>query len=66
MKPIKYTCRKCGATNAITSFWQWFCTPHFGSRKWLRCYQCEMKNFMPRRGWTGPKWLDWPGEWNNK
>ena len=60
MKPIKYTCRRCGATNAITSFWQWFFTPHFGSKKWLKCYQCELKNFMSRRGWTGPKWLDWP------
>lgn len=63
---LKYTCRKCGATNTITSFWRWLSTPHFGNRKLLRCRECGEKNYMPRQGWTGPKWLDWPKDWNKK
>ena len=57
---LKYTCRKCGETNEINSFWQWFWTPHFGARKQIKCKHCEITNFMERQGWTGPKWLDWP------
>ena len=63
---LKYTCRKCGETNTITGFWQWFWTPHFGSKKYIKCRECSVRNFMERQGWTGPKWLDWPKDWNKK
>ena len=59
MKPINYTCRHCGTTNTITTFWRWFWTPHFGSKKLIKCRECERIGFMERQGWNGPWWLDW-------
>ena len=56
---IEYTCRECGKSNFITNFWKWFYTPHFGSKKWLKCQHCGKRHFMERTNWTGPKWLDW-------
>ena len=58
MKPINYTCRECGAINTITTFWRWFCTPHFGSKKFIKCKECGRKNYMERNGYKH-KWLDW-------
>jgi DNA-directed RNA polymerase subunit RPC12/RpoP len=58
---LKYTCKYCGKTNEINSFWKWFFTPHFGAKKWLKCKHCESKrHFMTRQNWTGPCWIDWP------
>ena len=57
---LKYTCRKCGETNEINGFWKWFCTPHFGAKKLIRCKYCGLKHYMERQNWSGPKWLDWP------
>ena len=58
---LKYTCKYCGNENKITSFWKWFCTPHFGAKKWLKCEYCEAKkHFMKRENWSGPSWIDWP------
>ena len=57
---LKYTCRYCGYTNEINSFWKWFSTPHFGSKKRIRCEACNDRHFMERQNWFGPKWLDWP------
>ena len=60
MKEIKYTCRYCGKANTITTFWKWFWTPHFGSRKWIKCKHCEAKrHFMKRQDWNKPWWFDW-------
>lgn len=60
MKEIKYTCRYCGATNIITTFWRWFLTPHLGAKKWLKCKHCEAKrHFMARQDWNKPWWFDW-------
>ena len=60
MKEIKYTCRHCGKTNTITTFWKWFWTPHFGSKKWIKCKHCEVKrHFMERQDWNKPWWFDW-------
>ena len=57
---LKYECRHCGAINFITSFWEWFCTPHMGAKKYLRCGICGNRHFMKRVGWNHP-WIDWPG-----
>ena len=58
---LKYTCRYCGETNEINSFWKWFSTPHFGSKKWIKCEHCSAKkHFMERQNWSGPWWIDWP------
>lgn len=59
MKPINYICRHCGTTNTIKTFWRWFFTPHFGSKKWIKCKECERHSLMTRMDWEGPKWLDW-------
>ena len=57
---LTYICKECGKENKITSFWKWFSTPHFGSKKWIRCKHCTAKkHFMQRKNWSGPKWLDW-------
>ena len=56
---LKYTCKHCGVSNSITSFWGWFLTPHFGNKKWLKCKHCDSKrHFMPRKD---KKWsmIDW-------
>ena len=58
MKPIKYTCRHCGTTNTIKTFWRWFFTPHLGSMKWIKCKECYTRSFMPRNNYKY-KWLDW-------
>lgn len=58
-KILKYTCRHCGATNVIIGFWQWFFTPHFGNKKWLKCSGCDAKkHYMAKKG---AKWsmIDW-------
>jgi DNA-directed RNA polymerase subunit RPC12/RpoP len=58
---LEYACRNCGKTNSITSFWKWFWTPHFGSKKLLKCNHCNYKrHYMERENYNGPKWLDWP------
>ena len=57
---LTYTCRTCGKTNEINSFWKWFWTPHFGAKKLIRCKHCGSKHYMERQNWSGPKWLDWP------
>ena len=58
---LKYTCKYCGETNEINSFSKWFCTPHFGAKKWLKCKHCTAKkHFMKRQNWSGPSWIDWP------
>ena len=58
---LKYVCKYCGEITLITGFWKWFSTPHFGSKKWLKCKHCmSKKHFMERLDWSGPKWLDWP------
>ena len=50
MKTLKYTCKQCGATNTITTFWRWFFTPHFGNKKWLKCSSCgAKKHFMNKK-----------------
>jgi DNA-directed RNA polymerase subunit RPC12/RpoP len=60
MEEIKYTCRCCGKTNVITTFWKWFWTPHFGAKKWIKCKHCEAKrHFMERQNWNKPWWFDW-------
>jgi predicted RNA-binding Zn-ribbon protein involved in translation (DUF1610 family) len=59
MKPIEYVCRHCGKKHTIWSFWQWFTTPHLGSKKLLRCERCFKTSYMERKDWRGPKWLDW-------
>jgi DNA-directed RNA polymerase subunit RPC12/RpoP len=60
MEEIKYTCRYCGKTNVITTFWKWFWTPHFGAKKWIKCKHCEAKrHFMERQNWNKPWWFDW-------
>lgn len=60
MKEIKYTCRYCGETNTIKTFWGWFWTPHFGAKKWIKCKHCEAKrHFMKRQDWNKPWWFDW-------
>ena len=57
---LTYICKECGKENKITSFWKWFSTPHFGSKKWIKCEHCNAKkHFMQRKDWAGPKWLDW-------
>ena len=57
---LTYVCKECGEENKITSFWKWFSTPHFGSKKWIKCEHCNAKkHFMQRKNWSGPKWLDW-------
>ena len=59
---LKYTCRECGKTNEINSFWKWFWTPHFGNKKWMKCKHCDSKkHFMAR---CEQKWsmIDWPVE----
>ncbi len=58
MKPINYTCRHCGGTNSIITFWKWLFTPHFGSKKWLKCDVCRRRSYMTRDGYKH-KWLDW-------
>ena len=58
MKPINYTCRYCGTTNTITTIWRWFWTPHFGSKKWIKCSHCGERHFMTRQNYKH-KWLDW-------
>ena len=60
MKPVRYTCVKCGEENTITSFWTWFWTPHLGASKYLKCKACEQRNWMSRN--DGRKWLDTPKE----
>lgn len=56
-----YNCRECGEENKITSFWQWFLTPHMGVKKYLKCKHCNTKkHFMKRKNWNGPWWLDLP------
>ena len=58
---LKYTCKYCNETNTITSKLKWFCTPHFGAKKWLSCEHCgSKKHFMKRQNWVGPCWIDWP------
>ena len=59
---LKYKCKHCGETYVLTgSCWKWFSTPHFGSRKWLKCKKCNSRrHFMKRLNWKGPNWIDWP------
>ena len=57
---LTYICKECGKENKITSFWKWFSTPHFGSKKWIKCDHCSAKKHsMQRKDWSGPWWLDW-------
>lgn len=56
-KIINYTCRHCGATNVIIGFWQWFFTPHFGSKKYMKCSVCGKYHAMERKNYRY-KWLD--------
>ena len=58
-KTIYYTCRYCDHKNSITGFWRWFVTPHFGSKKWMKCSRCKQRSFMERLNWKH-KWLDLP------
>ena len=56
---LTYICKECGNENKITGFWKWFSTPHFGSKKWIKCKHCNTKkHYMQRKNWSGPKWLD--------
>lgn len=57
---VRYTCKYCNETNEITSFWQWFRTPHFGTKKRLRCKSCDKVSYMKRQ--DGRTILDWPTE----
>ena len=58
---LKYTCRYCNKTNTITGKLKWFFTPHFGSKKLLKCQYCDSKkHYMKRQNWSGPSWIDWP------
>jgi hypothetical protein len=57
---VRYTCKHCNETNEITSLWKWFWTPHFGTRKRLRCKACDKVSYMRRQ--DGRKILDWPTE----
>ena len=54
---VRYTCKHCNETNEITDFWKWFRTPHFGTRKRLRCKVCNKVSYMKRQ--DGRKILDW-------
>lgn len=56
-KIINYTCRHCGATNFIIGFWQWFFTPHLGSKKYIKCQSCGKYHAMARKNYRY-KWLD--------
>ena len=57
---VRYTCKHCSETNEITNFWKWFWTPHFGTRKRLRCKACNKVSYMQRQ--DDRKILDWPTE----
>ena len=58
---LHYTCKYCSKTNEITGLLKWFCTPHFGAKKWIKCKHCDAKkHFMERQNWSGPWWIDWP------
>ena len=54
---VRYICKHCNETNEITDFWKWFWTPHFGTRKRLRCKACNKVSYMKRQ--DGRKILDW-------
>ena len=57
---VRYTCKYCNETNEITSFWKWFCTLHFGTKKRLCCKNCNKVSYMKRQ--DGRTILDWPTE----
>ena len=47
--------------NQIVGFWRWFFTPHFGSKKWLKCKRCNSKrHYMVRVHTKFPSWVDLP------
>lgn len=58
MKPIYYICHYCDHKNSINTFWKWFSTPHFGSKKWIKCECCKKYHAMERLNYKH-KWLDW-------
>ena len=61
---LRYVCKHCGRVTSINSVWEWFFTPHFGAKKWLKCRHCIAKRtFMSRS--DGRKWIDWPTEKRN-
>jgi C4-type Zn-finger protein len=57
---VRYTCPYCKETNELTNFWKWFTTPHFGTRKLIKCTRCQATSYMKRQ--DGRKILDWPTE----
>jgi hypothetical protein len=58
---VRYICKECGWANSIDSVRKWFCTPHFGAKKLLKCRHCNAKRHYMKR-YDGRKWLDWPKE----
>ena len=54
---VKYTCKYCNETNYIRSIRKWLSTPHFGTRKRLRCTKCGKISYMKRQ--DNRKILDW-------
>ena len=56
-KTLNYTCRYCGEINTITGFWRWFWTPHFGSKKYIKCKSCGKYHAMARVNYKY-KWID--------
>lgn len=57
---LQYTCRYCGQSHYITSFWRWLITPHLFAKKYIKCKRCGKYHAMAR--WDNRKWLDWPTE----
>ena len=49
MKPkYTFTCPKCGH-RFIPSFWTWFLVPHIGSKRYLKCKNCNKISWMRRK-----------------
>ena len=60
MVSITYICKHCGHRHELNGFWRWFFTPHFGSRKFIRCTHCKKLTRMYRA--DGKKFFDTPWE----
>lgn len=58
MIKVNYVCKRCKTINVIEGFWNWFWTPHVGSKKHMQCKYCGKFQIMPRA--DGLKFIDWP------
>lgn len=55
---VTYICPNCGVAKAVSSFWKWFSTPHFGAKKRFKCEYCGERHWMSRL--DGVKFFDLP------